>query len=278
MEGDSMRSTGMKSTGRAGRPAVYSEFEGQTAVITGAASGIGQSLAELLAEQGANIVIPWFRGDPHDPQETVSLVEDAGGEALVVPTDVSRTSEVVALFDAAEKRFGTVRSVVAAAGILRNRPLTEMTDDDWDDMLQVDLHGVMRTLREGIRRMDDGGSLVAISSIAGGVYGWADHAHYATSKAGVLGLVRSAAVEQARRGIRVNAVIPGLIESPQSSDPVNSLGPDGLRAAGEFIPWGRVGTTGETARVIRFLLSDEARYVTGQQFIVDGGLTVAMRE
>jgi 3-oxoacyl-[acyl-carrier protein] reductase len=119
--------------------------------------------------------------------------------------------------------------------------------------------------------------MVAVSSIAGGVYGWEDHAHYAAAKAGVLGLCRSLAVELAPRGVRVNAVIPGLIETPQSSDPVNSLGPEGLQRAGADIPWGRVGRPEEVADVIRFFTSPAARYVTGQQLVVDGGLTVKMR-
>lgn len=116
--------------------------------------------------------------------------------------------------------------------------------------------------------------MMATSSIAGGVYGWEEHSHYAAAKAGVLGLCRSLAVELAPRGIRVNAVIPGLIESPQSLDEVNSLGPRGLREAEKIILAGRVGTVDEAARVIRFLTSDDAAYVTGQSVIVDGGLTV----
>ncbi len=126
-------------------------------------------------------------------------------------------------------------------------------------------------------RMGDGGALVAVSSIAGGVYGWEEHAHYAAAKAGVLGLIRSVAAELGPRGIRANAVIPGLIETPQSLDPVNSLGPEGLQRAGRDIPWGRVGRPEEVASVIGFLTSEDAVYVTGQSLIVDGGLTIKMR-
>jgi len=144
-------------------------------------------------------------------------------------------------------------------------------------MLSVDLTGVMRTIRSCAPHLTSGGAVVAVSSIAGGVYGWEDHAHYATAKAGVLGLCRSLAVELAPRGVRVNAVIPGLIETPQSSDPVNSLGPEGLERAGNDIPFGRVGRPEEVADVIRFLTSSASRYVTGQQIVVDGGLTVKMR-
>lgn len=116
--------------------------------------------------------------------------------------------------------------------------------------------------------------MAATSSIAGGVYGWEDHAHYAAAKSGVLGLCRSLAVELAPRGIRVNAVVPGLIESPQSLDGENSLGMAGLEAAGRLIPWGRVGTVDEAARTIRFLTSADSAYITGQELVVDGGLTI----
>jgi 3-oxoacyl-[acyl-carrier protein] reductase len=136
----------------------------------------------------------------------------------------------------------------------------------------------MRTARAGLRHMGEGGSVTAISSIAGGVYGWQEHAHYATAKAGVLGLVRSLAVEYGPRGIRANAVIPGLIRTPQSTDAVNSLGPEGLDRAGGYIPWGRVGHPREVAEVIAFLSSPQASYVSGQAIVVDGALTTAMRD
>ncbi|QKS21443.1 SDR family oxidoreductase [Curtobacterium sp. Csp1] len=257
---------------------VYSEFAGSVAVVTGAASGIGAALAVQLAEHGANIVIPVFAGDPHDPAAVVAAVEQAGGSAVTVTADVRSTEDVDAVFRTAIDRWGRVDHVVAGAGVLRRQPLDTMTDAAWDDLLQVDLHGAMRTLRAGARHLGPGGSMVAVSSIAGGVYGWVAHSHYAAAKAAVIGLVRSAAAELAPRGIRVNTIIPGLIETPQSSDAVNSLGPDGLAAAGERIPWGRVGQADEAAAAIRFLLSREARYVTEQELVVDGGLTILMAD
>lgn len=247
------------------------------AVVTGAASGIGRAVAQGYAADGVRVVIGTFPGDPHDPQETLALVEGAGGAGTVVEVDVRDTGQVDALARTAVEAYGRIDHVVANAGVLRRAPLAELTDDVWDDMLSVDLTGVMRTIRACSPYLTSGSAVAAVSSIAGGVYGWEDHAHYATAKAGVLGLCRSLAVELAPRGVRVNAVIPGLIETPQSSDPVNSLGPEGLERAGADIPFGRVGRPEEVADVIRFLTSPASRYVTGQQIVVDGGLTVKMR-
>jgi 3-oxoacyl-[acyl-carrier protein] reductase len=158
--------------------------------------------------------------------------------------------------------------------LLRQAALTEMRDEQWFEMLDVDLSGVMRTFRAAARHIEDHGAMVAISSIAGGVYGWEQHAHYSAAKAGVPGLCRAVAMELAPRGVRCNAVIPGLIETPQSLDAVNSLGPDGLREAARAIPLQRVGRPQEIATLIRFLTSDDASYITGQSIIADGGLTV----
>jgi 3-oxoacyl-[acyl-carrier protein] reductase len=251
--------------------------ESRVAIITGAASGIGRALAVHYAGHGIRSIIGTFPTDPHDPQETLRLVRAAGGEAVVHEVDVRSTASVDAFAQRAVDEYGRLDCAVANAGILRNSSLAELTDDRWADMLDVDLTGVLRTLRAGAGRMTEGGAMVAVSSIAGAVYGWESHAHYAAAKAGVLGLIRSVAVELGPQGIRANAVIPGLIETPQSLDSVNSLGPDGLARAAKDIPWGRVGTAAEVASVIAFLTSPEASYVTGQSLIVDGGLTVKMR-
>lgn len=251
--------------------------EARAAIITGAASGIGRALSAHYAARGVDVVIGTFSGDPHDPEETLKLVQTAGGKAVIKEVDVRSTDSVEAFAEESLSAFGRLDYAIANAGILRNAALDSLTDEKWTDMLDVDLTGVLRTLRSGAARMGDGGAMVAVSSIAGGVYGWEEHAHYAAAKAGVLGLVRSVAVELGPRRIRANAVIPGLIETPQSLDPVNSLGPEGLQRAGKDIPWGRVGTPEEVASVIGFLTSDESSYITGQSLVVDGGLTVKMR-
>jgi 3-oxoacyl-[acyl-carrier protein] reductase len=245
----------------------------KVALVTGAASGIGHALAIAYAHAGVAVVGGYLPRDPHDHTHTERAVREAGGQCVMQAVDVRQPEQVEALAQTAITHFGRLDYAVANAGLLRAAPLHEMTDDQWFEMIDVDLSGVMRTFRAAARRMSDGGALVAVSSIAGGVYGWDNHAHYAAAKAGVPGLCRSVAIELAPRNIRCNAVIPGLIETPQSLDEKNSLGPQGLRKAATSIPLQRVGRPEEIASVIRFL-TNEASYVTGQALIVDGGLTV----
>ncbi len=246
----------------------------RVAVITGGASGIGGALALAYARAGVIPVIGFYPEDPHDPADLLDEISRLGGRALAVPVDVRERSQVDALFHRAIEEFGAVDIAVAGAGILRRSPIVSLDDNDWEDMLSVDLAGVMRTFRAAAAVISEGGAMVAISSIAGGVYGWEDHSHYAAAKAGVLGLCRSLAVELAPNRVRVNAVIPGLIESPQSLDEKNSLGKAGLERSKTLIPLRRIGTGDDVAHLIRFLTSDESSYITGQEFIIDGGLTI----
>jgi 3-oxoacyl-[acyl-carrier protein] reductase len=248
----------------------------KTAVITGAASGIGRATAVAFARAGIRSVIGAFPGDPHDPYETLTLVKEAGGEGVVHELDVRSADEVDSFAQRAVEEWGRLDIAVANAGIVRLHPLDKLTDEAWNDLMSVDLGGVMRLFRSAASRMDHGGAMVGISSISGGVYGWAGHAHYTAAKAGVLGLCKALAVELAPRGIRVNSIIPGVIDTAQTQDSTNSFGREGLATAGTKIPIGRVGRPEEIAHVVRFLSSDEASYVTGQHLVVDGGLTVFM--
>jgi len=249
-------------------------FSAPVALISGAASGIGLALAEKYVRHGIRVVGGYLPQDPHDVKQAAARVKAAGGDALWLALDVTSTPSVEAFAQQAIETYGRIDFVVANAGLLRRAPIGEMRDEQWHEMLDVDLTGVMRLFRAAANRMQGSGSLVAISSIAGGVYGWQDHAHYAAAKAGIPGICRSMAVELAPRGIRCNAVIPGLIETPQSLDKTNSLGPEGLAKAARSIPLGRVGQPQEVANLIHFLTSDEASYITGQSLIIDGGLTV----
>ena len=246
------------------------------AIISGAASGIGRATAVQMAARGVKVVIGTFPGDPHDPMQTQSLVAAQGGQSVIHEVDVRDSAQVDAFAQRAIDEFGNLTIAVANAGILRNAALADLTDAAWDDMLQVDLTGVLRTFRSASKVMKSSGSMVAVSSIAGAVYGWPEHAHYTTAKAGLLGLVRSLAIELAPRGITVNSVVPGIIESPQSLDPVNSLGPEGLKIIAGSIPAGRVGTPDDVASLIDFLSSSKASYISGQAIIVDGAYTVRL--
>ena len=246
------------------------------AIISGAASGIGRATAVQMAARGVKVVIGTFPGDPHDPTETQNLIAAQGGQCVIHEVDVRNSAQVDAFAQRAFDEFGNLTIAVANAGILRNAALADLTDEAWDDMLQVDLTGVLRTFRAASKVMNSSGSMIAVSSIAGAVYGWPEHAHYTTAKAGLLGLVRSLAIELAPRGITVNSVVPGIIESPQSLDPVNSLGPEGLKMISGSIPAGRVGTPDDVASLIDFLSSSKATYISGQAIIVDGAYTVRL--
>ena len=248
-------------------------FAGKTAVISGGSSGIGLATAELLAARGAAVVIGHFRGDPHDPAPSIERIQARGGTAVAHELDVSDDTSTARFVNFAHESFGQVDFAVGSAGILRKASLSELDEPEWRRVLDVDLGGIYRLFRYASERMPSGGALVSVSSISGGVYGWADHAHYCAAKAGILGLTRACAIELASRGIRANTVIPGVVESPQSLDEANSLGPAGLRRAARNIPLGRVGQPEEIAKVIAFALSSEASYLTAQELVVDGGLT-----
>ncbi|GAA3696534.1 SDR family NAD(P)-dependent oxidoreductase [Arthrobacter ginkgonis] len=249
----------------------------RVAIITGAASGIGQSLAASYGSRGMRVLVGYHAGDPHDPEATVRAVKEAGGTAIAHEVDVRRTADVEAFADRAIDAWGRLDIAVANAGVLRRAPIASLDDGAWNDLLDVDLTGVMRTFRSAAARMSGtGGSLVAISSIAGGVYGWAERAHYATAKAGIIGLVKSLAVELGPRGIRVNTVIPGTIDTPQARDGENSLGSQGIEDQGRHLPLQRAGRAEDVAAAIAFLTSEEASFITGTSLLVDGGMTAMM--
>ena len=255
--------------GAGGGPALA----GKVAVVTGASSGIGQATAVALARAGAKVVVGTFAGDPHDAEQTVKMVTAAGGTCVVAQADVRDADAVDAMCALAVSQWGRLDIAVANAATMRRDALADLTDEHWDSVLDVNIGGTVRLARSAAARLGPGGAIVAVASLAGPVFGWPEHAHYAAAKSSMVGFARSLADELGPRGVRVNVVAPGLVETPQSLDERTSLGAAGLRAAAARVPLGRIASPDEVASVIRFLASDEAAYVTGECVVVDGGLS-----
>jgi 3-oxoacyl-[acyl-carrier protein] reductase len=253
------------------------DLEGRAAVITGAASGIGAATARVFAEAGADVALAWFPGDPHDVGPVRAAVEAAGRRAVVVEVDVRDPRQVDALVERCATEFGRVDIAVANAGIARKVALEELDDDAWNLTLDVDLNGAWRLFRAALPHMRRAGygRLIATSSVAGTVSAWPEHPHYAAAKAALVGLVQNLAVEYGPDGITANAVAPGVVETPQSLDPVNSLGPEGVAAVAPRVPVRRVGVPEDIAYLYQYLASEEAGYLSGQLIVADGARSLA---
>jgi 3-oxoacyl-[acyl-carrier protein] reductase len=249
------------------------ELTDRVAVITGAASGIGAATARSFARAGANVVLGWYPPDGHDVEPVRADVEAAGQTALAHVVDVTSTESVDACVAEAIDRFGRLDVVVANAGIARTVATLDLTDAAWQAVLDVNLHGAWRCFRAALPHMIRAsyGRLLVASSIAGNVHAWPEHVNYSASKAAVVGMIRTLAVEFGRHGITANAIAPGTVASPQSLDPVNSMGPDGVALAGRNNPVGRGGTPEDIAAFYTFLASPEAGFMNGQMLVVDGG-------
>jgi 3-oxoacyl-[acyl-carrier protein] reductase len=241
-----------------------------TVLISGAGIGIGRAAAKAFGKAGYHVIVT----DILD-KEGETVVAEIGENAEFLRLDVRSTENANAAVAAVEKKYGAIDCIVANAGIAHKVPLAQLTDEKWDYTFDIDLKGIFRVVRPALPAMKAAkkGVIVAVSSIMGVAYGWDEHVHYSSAKAGVVGLVRGLAVELARDGIRVNGIAPGYIRTAQLLSKEHSLGPDADKA-GEFIPMGRIGEAEDIADVIHFLASNAARYMTGQVVVVDGGLLV----
>ncbi len=253
------------------------DLTGRVALVTGAASGIGAATARVFAEAGADLALAWYPPDGHDIEPVRKTVEAAGRRVVVAAVDVTRSADVSALVMRAVGELGGMHIVVANAGIARKVELQDLDDAAWNRVVDVNLNGVWRCFRAALPHMQQArfGRLIATSSVAGTVSAWPLHSHYAAAKGGLVGLVKSLAVEFGAYGITANAVAPGVIRTPQALDPVNSLGPEGIETVAAKIPTGRVGTPEDIAYVFQFLASAEASYVNGQLLVVDGARSLA---
>lgn len=243
-------------------------------LITGGGIGIGRATAFEGAKARYHVIVTDVLESAG--VEVARAIVATGGSADFEFLDVRSTEAVNAVVARVEQRCGAIDALVLNAGIAHRAPLSEMSDAQWDQTMEIDLKGMLRVARAALpgMRTRGSGSITALSSVMGLAYGWSEHVHYSAAKAGVLGMVRAMAVELARQGIRVNAVAPGYVRTAQALSREHSLGPEGLEAAAAFIPLGRVGEPDDIAGAILFLCSDAARYITGQTLVVDGGLLV----
>lgn len=246
------------------------ELTGRTAVVTGGSRGIGRAVCLELAARGASVVL-CCAGSEAAAQETAAACEQLGAKALALRCDVSDAQAVKAMMKQVVSAFGRIDILVNNAGITRDGFLLMMKEADFDAVLDTNLKGTYLCLRAVVHTMmkQGYGRIVNISSVTG-LRGNAGQANYAASKAGVIGLTKSAARELAFKNITVNAVAPGFIETDMTA----ALPQENRQALLAQIPAGRLGQAQEVARAVAFLASDDAAYITGQVLAVDGGMAM----
>jgi NAD(P)-dependent dehydrogenase (short-subunit alcohol dehydrogenase family) len=246
----------------------------KVALVTGGSSGIGRAAALAFAREGAKVVVADVQ--VAGGQETVRLIGDAGGEAVFVRTDVASPVEVQALVDQAVQRYGRLDCAFNNAGIEGTlAPTAECSEENWNRTLEVNLKGVWLCMKAEIAQMlkQGGGAIVNTASVAG-LVGFQNLPAYCASKGGVVQLTRTAALEYAKMGIRINAVCPGVIRTAM----VERVTGGNPQTEAQFVamePVGRMGTPEEVAAAVVWLCSDAASFVTGHPMVVDGGLVAA---
>jgi NAD(P)-dependent dehydrogenase (short-subunit alcohol dehydrogenase family) len=250
------------------------ELTGKVALITGAASGIGRATALMLASKGAAVVVADIQEGAG--RETVQQIEGAGGRAAFVRADVSDSQAVDAMVRAAVETFGGLDILHANAGHAGfDKALVDHADSEWNLVMAINLTGVFRCCRAAIPAIAKrgGGSLILTSSVAG-IHAAPYTGAYNVSKAGVISLTKTLAMECAPLGIRVNAIAPGQVDTPmwaQNEDEAEA-GDEGSAVLAELIPLGRMATAEEVAECVSFLVSDAGRYLTGEVLTIDGGM------
>lgn len=241
-------------------------LEGKTALVTGATGGIGEAIARALHSQGATVALSGTRAEKLE-----ALAADLGERAFVTPANLSDRAAVDALVPAAEEAMGTVDILVNNAGITRDNIFMRMKDDEWDQVLEVNLTSGFHLCRAAIKGMMKRryGRIIGITSVVG-VTGNPGQANYAAAKAGMIGMYKSLAREVATRNITVNTIAPGFIETAMTGA-LNDKQKESILAS---VPAGRLGTAGEIAAAAVYLASTEAAYVTGQTLHVNGGMAM----
>ena len=243
------------------------ELEGRVALVTGAAQGIGKAISLLLAKHGADIVVSDINLEK--ATETAKEIETMGRKAIAVRVDVSKAGDVEQMVDTILKEFGRIDILVNNAGITRDKLILRMSEEDWDAVLDVNLKGTFHCTRAVVRHMAKQryGKIVSIASVTGEM-GNPGQGNYAASKAGVIGLTKTIAREFAQRGINVNAVAPGYVQTPMT-DVLPEKVKEELK---RLIPMDRLGQPEDVAEAVFFLVSERSSYITGQVLNVNGGI------
>jgi len=246
-------------------------IEKKAALVTGASQGIGRAIALKLAQDGYNVMINYYTGNEPQAEEVRALCESFGINAAIVQGDISKKEDVETLIKTTVSTFGSIDVLVNNAGITKDNLMLRMTDEDFEDVIDVNLKGVFYLTKAAAKVMfkKRSGKIINITSVSG-ITGNAGQANYAASKAGVIGLTKTVAKELAARGIQVNAVAPGFIQTDMTA----ILSEDLKAKIQETVPLKRLGAPEDIANMVSFLASDNANYITGQVFQVDGGLVM----
>ncbi len=245
-------------------------LKGKTAIVTGGTRGIGRAIALELAGNGADVAFSYVK-NVEKAKELEGEISRLGVKAFSVQSDVADFAQSKEMVNNAIKELGKVDVLVNNAGITRDKILMMMSEEDWRAVIDTNLNGVFNCTKAAVVPMmkQRSGSIINISSVSG-LVGMAGQTNYSSSKAGIVGFTKALAKEVARRGVRVNAVAPGFIKT----DMVEAIEQKYLDEMLKLVPLGRIGETEEVARVVAFLASDEASYITGQVITVDGGMAM----